>query len=416
MKKLLSLAAAAIMAMSLAACKSENPDNEKNGEPAAYQDISQPAKSKNNETLFGKYVSNTVISTGCNSAVDEAQSVTYRAYFPVEEYGQLEYCFYFSNNVDSTYKVGKKEYTARKGGDFTIESARIGTVSSADIDGEITDYCDITFGGAKEKSVASGETFWSDPVSYNVSEGNYLVWEWTLTGTDIPAINMSELTKTGADYGDGNGLVYCDKVPMPQLIGADRDVKYTVSAMGDSITQGCGTESMAYEYWASEIYNLLGDDYSLWNCGLGSARASDAALNGDWFERTSQSDIVILAFGTNDIVSGEYGGDGGNTASEIDAYVRELLTKLKEKECGIIVFNAPPFDYREDKEAVRTKYNELLKTTCEEFEVAYFDFASLLSDEANPAKAKYGSHPTGEAGSIVAQEFIEQYKAFFDAE
>ncbi|MBE6857104.1 MAG: SGNH/GDSL hydrolase family protein, partial [Ruminococcus sp.] len=201
MKKFLSLATATIMAMSFTACNADNPGNEKNSVPSAYQDISQPAKSKSNDTLFGTYVSNTVISTGCNSAVDEAQSVTYRAYFPVEEYGQLEYCFYFSNNVDSTYKIGKKEYTIRKGGEYSIESARIGTVSSADIDGEITGYCDVTFNGAKEKSVASGETFWSDPVTYNVAEDNYLVWEWTLTGTDIPAINMSELTKTGADHG-----------------------------------------------------------------------------------------------------------------------------------------------------------------------------------------------------------------------
>lgn len=411
MKKLISIAAAVVMAMSFCSCEAEKNESQ----PEKYQDISTAAKVKTDENNFSKYVSNTYVSTGCNSDVEEAQSVTYRAYFPVEEYGELEYCFYFSNAVDSTYNKGKKVYSTRPGGAYTIESARIADGGTS-IEDEITNYQNITFAGAEQKDVASGEEFWSDPITFNIEEGHYLVWEWTLTGTDIPAINMSELTKTGADYGDGNGFVYCDKVPMPQLIGANRDVKYRIAAIGDSITQGCGTEAMAYNYWSAEISKKLGDDYALWNCGLGSARASDAALNGDWLERTAEYDIVIVAFGTNDIVSGEYGGDGGNTATEIDAYLREIIAKLKEKNCGIIVFNAPPFDYREDKEAVRAEYNSIITETCQELEVACFDFASLLSDESNPAKAKYGGHPTGEAGNIVADEFISQYKVFLDAE
>lgn len=411
MKKMFSLAAVAVMAMSLYSCGGEESKSSSiSEETVKAQDINAAAEIKEIDSEFGEYVSNTYIATGNNNIVAEAQSVTYRAYFPVEEYGELEYRFYFSNTVDSTYDDGTKAHVGLEGGDYTIESARIADGGTS-IEDEITDYKSVTFDGSEQKSVSGGETYWSDPITFNVEEGHFLVWEWTLTGTNIPAISMSNLTKVGADYGDGKGLVYCDEVPMPQLVGAKRDVKYRIAAIGDSITQGCQTEFMAYEFWSAQIAQKLGSDYSFWNCGLGWSRTSDAAQNGDWLERTANADVVLVAFGTNDIVSGEYGGDGGNNAAEIDGYLRPILDKLKEEKCTVIVFNAPPEDYRENMEAVRTEYNELLKTTCEEYGVFYFDFASLLSDEANPAKALYGGHPNGEAGGIVSDEFIKQYSA-----
>lgn len=146
---------------------------------------------------------------------------------------------------------------------------------------------------------------------------------------------------------------------------------------------------MAYEYWAAKISQKLGSEYSLWNCGLGWARTSDAALCGDWLQRAAASDIVIVAFGTNDIISGEFGDDGGNSADEIDGYIRTVLDLLKKEQCSVIVFNAPPEDYRDNLEAVRTEYNEKLKSTCEEYGVSYFDFAGLLSDESEPGQRRY---------------------------
>ena len=54
------------------------------------------------DEAFNTYVSNTVISTGSNKFIAEANNITYRAWIPVEEYGTFDYCFYFSNTVDST--------------------------------------------------------------------------------------------------------------------------------------------------------------------------------------------------------------------------------------------------------------------------------------------------------------------------
>ena len=99
MKKLSSVIIAAVMAISLCAC-SGNSDGSS----------SEPVKAKNKDSNFDKYISNTVVATGNNSMVDEVEKATYRAYFPVEEYGNLEYCFYFSNTVDSTYDKGSTAY------------------------------------------------------------------------------------------------------------------------------------------------------------------------------------------------------------------------------------------------------------------------------------------------------------------
>lgn len=58
-------------------------------------------------TKFDQYVSNTVIATGNNKCIDEADGVTYRGYFPLEAYGTFDYSFYFSNTVDSTWDDGR---------------------------------------------------------------------------------------------------------------------------------------------------------------------------------------------------------------------------------------------------------------------------------------------------------------------
>lgn len=402
MKKITSVLLAAIMAVSLCACQNDSNSSS-----------TEPVKDKNKDSNFDKYISNTAVATGNNYMVDEAEKITYRAYFPVEEYGNLEYCFYFSNTVDSTYDKGTNAYAGKPGGNYTIEGAWISDGGSGP-DDEITNKTEVTFDGQKTKSVTSNEVFWSDSVDFNVEEGHYLVWEWTLTGKDIPCTYMSNLTSATADSSGEGEFEYCDQIPLPQMIGAKREVKHNIAAIGDSITQGCMTEFMKYEFWAARISSLLGDDYGFYNCGLGWARTSDAALNGNWLERAKSAETVIVAFGTNDIISGEYQAEAGNTAEEINEYLKAVLDVLKDAGCKIIVFNAPPQDYDETLEKVRTDYNELCKKTCKEYNAEYFDFASYLSSKDEPAKAIYGGHPNGEAGKIVSEAFVEKYKSFID--
>lgn len=362
-------------------------------------------------TDFTTYVSNTVVSTGNNFYIEKAENITYRAYLPVEQYGELEYKFFFTNMVDSTYAKGKNAFVGKDGGAYTVSNAVIADGGTSTED-EITNRTPVTFGGKETKEVAADESYWSDPVTMNIPESHYMVWEWTVSGEGIPCNKMASLTST-ASSADGETFQFCDEIPLPQIIGAKRDVKHTVAAIGDSITQGCQTEQMKYEFWASKISTQLGSDVAFFNCGLGWARASDAASNENWLSRVSQYDTVIVAFGTNDIVSGKYGGKK-STAEEIEGYLDTIVSYLTEKGCDVILFNAPPQDFKETNEGIRTALNEKIPAIAEKYGAKFFDFSALLSTEDEPGKAVYGGHPNGEGGTVVADAFVKQFGSMFE--
>lgn len=433
MKKIKSLTALllALSICAVTACSSQSADNSSAMESASATESSTDSttasgassetsskessdtstKPEKPVTDFTTYVSNTVVSTGNNFYIEKAENITYRAYLPVEQYGELEYKFFFTNMVDSTYAKGKDAFVGKDGGAYTVSNAVIADGGTSTED-KITNRTPVTFGGKKTKEVAADESYWSDPVTMNIPEGHYMVWEWTVSGEGIPCNKMSSLTST-ASSADGETFEFCDEIPLPQIIGAKRDVKHTVAAIGDSITQGCQTEQMKYEFWASKISTQLGSDVAFFNCGLGWARASDAASNENWLSRVSQYDTVIVAFGTNDIVSGKYGGKK-SSAEEIDEYLDAIVSYLTEKGCDVILFNAPPQNFKETNEGIRTALNEKIPAIAEKYGAKFFDFSALLSTEDEPGKAVYGGHPNGEGGTVVADAFVKQFGCLFE--
>lgn len=433
MKKIKSLTALllALSICAVTACSSQSADNSSAMESASATESSTDSttasgassetsskessdtstKPEKPVTDFTTYVSNTVVSTGNNFYIEKAENITYRAYLPVEEYGELEYKFFFTNTVDSTYTKGKIAFVGKSGGSYTISNATVADGGTG-VEDEITNRTPVTFGGKETKEVAADESYGSDPVTMNIPEGHYMVWEWTVSGEGIPCNKMSSLTST-ASSADGETFEFCDEIPLPQIIGAKRDVKHTVAAIGDSITQGCQTEQMKYEFWASKISTQLGSDVAFFNCGLGWARASDAASNENWLSRVSQYDTVIVAFGTNDIVSGKYGGKK-SSAEEIDEYLDAIVSYLTEKGCDVILFNAPPQNFKETNEGIRTALNEKIPAIAEKYGAKFFDFSALLSTEDEPGKAVYGGHPNGEGGTVVADAFVKQFGSLFE--
>lgn len=433
MKKIKSLTALllALSICAVTACSSQSADNSSATESASATESSADSttasgassetsskessdtstKPEKPVTDFTTYVSNTVVSTGNNFYIEKAENITYRAYLPVEEYGELEYKFFFTNMVDSTYAKGKDAFVGKDGGAYTVSNAVIADGGTSTED-KITNRTPVTFGGKETKEVAADESYWSDPVTMNIPEGHYMVWEWTVSGEGIPCNKMSSLTST-ASSADGETFEFCDEIPLPQIIGAKRDVKHTVAAIGDSITQGCQTEQMKYEFWASKISTQLGSDVAFFNCGLGWARASDAASNENWLSRVSQYDTVIVAFGTNDIVSGKYGGKK-SSAEEIDEYLDAIVSYLTENGCDVILFNAPPQNFKKTNEGIRTALNEKIPAIAEKYGAKFFDFSALLSTEDEPGKAVYGGHPNGEGGTVVADAFVKQFGSLFE--
>ncbi len=354
---------------------------------------------------FDGHVSNTVISTGNNYMT---KTGIYRVYFPVEQSGELEYQFYFSNTADSTWHEGGIAYAGKPGGNYQIQYARVWTASSPDSDDD-TDLIEITFDGSPEKSVSPGETFWSDAVTLDVPEGKYLVWEWSLEGEDIPCNRMTELTYAYMINNKNNNLVYNMDVPCPQLIGTNREVRKKIACFGDSITQGAQTTPYAQNFWVSEIFEILGSEYAVWNVGNGYARASDAALCGDWLERAQSADIVTLAFGTNDLVMGQYGSSTASSADEIEGWLRTLIQELQNAGCQVILFNLPPFDFNQETEAIRQEVNSRIPGIAQETGCAFFDWNVLLEDPDEQGKALYGGHPDDAGCRIIAEAFLEQF-------
>ncbi len=359
---------------------------------------------------FRTYVSNTVVATGNNKSLDEVNNVTYRAWVPVEEYGNFDYCFYFSNTVDSTWAKGQHEgYVGMPGGEYHISSAFIADGGSG-IEDEPQNMTSVTFGGSTTKDVASGETFWSDPVNFTVEEGHYLLWEWTITGTDIPCICMDGLSPAYADSGHGQGFVYVNEIPLPVLFGCNREVQNTVITLGDSVTQGSQTSPNSYQFWASEVSNLLGSDVSLWNLGLGYARATDAAQGGNWLQRARYADTVIVAFGTNDIISGVYGEGQSTSAVRIRDAIESIVTILTDAGCEVILLNSPPFRLTEEWEAIRTELNTYIPEIAEAHDnVSYFDLSSVLADPTNPSASLYDDHPNDEGCQLIAEAIVAEY-------
>lgn len=356
---------------------------------------------------FDGWSSNTVVATGSNYIYDKADNKIFRTYFPVEEAGELEYCFYFSDTVDSTWERGRYSFAGKPGGDYTINSAVVYTVASPEE--PLTEGQNVTFDGTVQKAVHSGETFWSDPVVINVPEDGYLVWEWTLTGTDIPCIRMSELTPSFVLDVPEDTPEYNMDVPAPQFIAAKRQVKRTIACFGDSITQGAQTSAYTYQFWVSQLSDMLGSDYSVWNCGLGYARASDAALGGDWLVRAKSADVVILAFGTNDLAVGQYGQMGASSADDIEKWLRTIIDELQSAGCQVILCNAPPFDFDESTESIRTELNARIPAMAEETNCAFFDWNALLADPENPGHSLYGGHPDDAGCQIIAESLLAQY-------
>ncbi len=421
-KKFISLLSAAAL-LSMCACSEGNsasPQNDATEATAQTEAATEAPTSEfpavelsgswENDPNFETYVSNTVIATGSNKFIPEAKNMTYRAWIPVEEYGTFDYAFYFSNTVDSTWERGTRQgYVGMPGGAYEITGAFVGDGGSG-IEDEPTNMTPVTFNGSGSKSVQPGETFWSDPVNFTVEEGHYLLWEWTISGEDIPCICMSGMTHAYADKGNGQGFYYVNEIPLPVLFGCNRDTTNTVITLGDSITQGCETTENACESWAAELSKALGDDTSLWNLGLGYSRATDAAQGGDWLKRARYADTVVLGFGTNDIITGKYGEGTSTSAVRIKDALQSITTVLTDAGCNVIILSAPPFDMIPEMEAIRQELNTYIPEIAESNDkVFYFDFASLLESPDDPSKAIYGGHPNDEGCDIIAEALMSEY-------
>lgn len=147
----------------------------------------------------------------------EPRIETLRAVFPAQEYGTLDYSLYFSNNVDSTFGQGEIAYYGMPTKEYKIHSAKLGVLSEHDDPAKEISGTDLTFAGEKTKVVAPHETFWSDPLSFTVNEGEVLVFEWTVEYTLIPATVANSLYPAYYYNTKSKQFRQLTEVPLPDL-------------------------------------------------------------------------------------------------------------------------------------------------------------------------------------------------------
>lgn len=361
-----------------------------------------------NRNFFEKYVSSTPTGTSHNNLLLEEKPIreTYRAWFRVAVPGSFRWRFYFTNTVNSTMNDGEVAYPDRPGGNWKILSARVGACPAPDTEWE--QPAEVLFDGEKEKAVAPDETFWSDEVALSVKEGGYLLWEWTIEGNGIPFTGDSMVT---AKRLTADGWISDDRCPKPDLLGCDRKVKKRIAFLGDSITEGCETPVDACDHWAGRLAFRLGEDYAVWNIGLGFARASDAAYHKSWMKKAMEYDAVNVSFGVNDINSGACGKHlAGDSADEVLASLEAIVKPLREAGKQVILFGVPAFDFDYDAQKLATweTVNAHIPLLADKYGCAYYDFAAVTDCPGHHGHGRYQPHPTGYGCWLIEQDLWEK--------
>ena len=350
---------------------------------------------------------------------------TGRVYYQITHGGRFRYSLLFSNILDSTYSDGSLSHCNLVCDSWELLEAKVGRCSHLDMKSmldavqsrasqnlpepqfqlPISQWKPLTFDGKTSKMVQPGEFFSSDPVELECAAGEYLCLETTFRGEQIPCHVESILPV----FRKGErGWVYSRFLPVASMVGCDRSVKKRIGYLGDSITQGIGTEVDSYTHWNAVVSQKLGEDYAYWNLGIGYGRGQDGASDGAWLYRAKQNDIVVVCFGVNDIFQI---GSAEQTKKDLTA----IVDKLKTAGCKVLLQTVPPFDYGEKHRLIWEDINDYIRKDLSGKADRIFDVVPVLGQADKPHMAIYGGHPNaagcsawGEALYPVLKELAEE--------
>lgn len=342
------------------------------------------------DAFFGTFASDCAAGCGNQLLIRLKKPVTKagRCWFRLSRGGK-NYALLFSNQIDSTYDDGSISKVNEIGADWEIGEIRVGLCAKQGE--EPAHWHTVTFEGSVKKQVSGKEPFATDPVPLNARAGDWLCYEITLTGSCYPYHEEAVLT-----------MVPDKQIPLPLMIGSDRKVTEKIGFLGDSITQGCGTEDDSYTHWVAKIAEKLPETCSAWNLGIGYARASDAATDGGWLARAKQCDIVHICFGVNDVLR-------GRTAQQILQDLGDIIRKLKTAGCRVILLTLPPFDLEGEPLQHWQSVNDTIRESLWQTADGLFDIAAVLGQPVpNQHRCVYGGHPDAEGCQAVADVYLTQ--------
>ena len=355
--------------------------------------------------FFKDFVSNTTAGTSNQSLMPEGDGLG-RVFYRLLWGGTYEYSLLFSNTVDSTFGAGEGSRANELGGTWSMAVSCCVCRGAEDPELERKNWTPVTFAGEAEKTVAPGELFATDPFRLSAGEGDCLCVQIRFRGSRIPChpeINVSSYVR------EGDGFVLSEYVPVPNMVGCKRAVKARIGFLGDSITQGLGTDMDSYAHWCHGVARELGPDYGCWNLGIGCGRASDAAAGGVWLQKALRNDCVVVCFGINDIIQ----GDGPQLFRNLDT----IISTLKDQGEKVILQSIPPFDFAKQPridlwEENNRRIRQELAPKCDGF----LDVAAFLSTDGVGQTTKYGGHPNGEGCAVWAEHLLPTMRRVLEGE
>lgn len=336
--------------------------------------------------FFDKYVSNTLAGSGNQYFFineDDEKINKGRIYYKVFFGCKFKYSFLFSNILDSTFSDGSKSHKNLICDDWYITALNIGVCEKIENPQRLSA---VTFDGSATKHVMPGEFFCTDEIEIEAKKGDYICLEISFKGKMIP-YHEEIIIPTFAF--ENNEWISSKYMPVPGMVGCGRNTKQ-IGFLGDSITQGIGTEMNSYEHWNAKLAELLGHKFAYWNLGIGFGRADDAASDGAWLYKAKQNDIVFVCFGVNDILQ-------GYTAEQIKENLKKITLLLKKQGIRVLVQTIPPFDYNDKQIDIWNSVNRFIKNELSQYADWIFDNAPILRKNADePHMAQFGGHPNAE--------------------
>lgn len=380
---------------------------------------------------YDTYKSNTTAALGNQHVFEsDGKEHTGRIFYKISTGGTYDYSFTFSGTIDSTYFNGSASYADMVCDDYTITSLKVAAVDgyameafksknprpntvNMSTDGDMTntiltsDFYPVTFNnGSASVDIKNGATVYTDPIELTFAEDDYICLEISYKGTKLPCISDINIRP----YVLTDGVwTYSNKVPVPGIIGCDKKVSKSIVFIGDSITQGIGTTADTYTHWVARLEEILGDDYSFWNIGLGCARAGDAAKDGVWLNKAKYADVVVVCLGVNDVYHVGTQSDiyhfGSQTGAKICEFYEDILEALSDKDRQILWQTMPPFDYNLTSTTAHWKTaNDYIRNTIINKVDCVFDTVPHLQASAtSPHSTQYGQHPNALGCNIWAE-------------
>ena len=353
---------------------------------------------------FDTYTSNSMAPSSNQSYfMGDGKPFTTRSFYKVSVGGKYEYSFIFSNQIYSTFSNGSYSQV-----NLLCDKWEILSLKAIVVDGNVKDLANpkiqreyqLTFDGKISKEIEVNKEAFTDGMVIEADKNDYICLEMELKGEGkIPyfeEILIPAYRQIGEDEWEEN-----KKTPLANMIGIKREVSKKIGFLGDSITEGCGTEINSYDTWGAKVAEMSSEENSYWNLGIGYGRADDIATDGIWLSRAKNLDIVTLCIGVNDICQ-------GFKVDKIKKNIKKIVDILTDNDVRVILFTVPPFDWQGDRIEKWQEINEFINKKLSK-KVEIFDTVSIWGQDApNENLSRYGGHPNKEGCLALAEKFVEK--------